>query len=67
MGRALALQGRYSEAERYLVPALRWYLENDPSDGSVPIQQERVADLFSEWGRPLPDDVRPLLEADGLP
>lgn len=60
LGRALALQGRHDEAERLLLPALRWYREHLPEAGTTDILETRVAELYEDWGRPPPEEIAPV-------
>ena len=51
LGRAVALQGRFEEAEPLLRNSYEWMVEQDP-DGDHALYRQRLVDLYRSWGRP---------------
>lgn len=52
LGRALAVQGRYAEAEPLLEGSYRWFMEHHPEQGIVETIRDRLVQLYEAWGRP---------------
>jgi hypothetical protein len=52
LGRSIALQGRYDEAEPLLRDSYDWVTENRPDPAFLPFMLDRLASLYDDWGRP---------------
>jgi serine/threonine-protein kinase len=52
LGRSLAAQGRYAEAEPLLLESYEWTAENQPDPAFIPFMLERLIALYDAWGRP---------------
>lgn len=56
LGRSMAAQGRYAEAEPLLRKSYEWAAENQPIPQVMPFMLDRLVALYEDWGRPAEAD-----------
>jgi hypothetical protein len=52
LGRCLAMQRRFSEAEPLLRDSYETVIANIPTTSFIPQMLDRLIDLYDAWGRP---------------